>query len=501
MSGRSWQITEILFVQNTQVQQVEKTMHRKSVSPALLAFTEGFVVPRRPLSVLNCLAPAAISLRNPLRSVSKGLKCTQTQRCASTTSAHGTGSAAPPLKPSQGDRHNDTPRVAPLLEDRNGDAWAALLDPYLPLELRSKSWLENLAQFEGVRSIESLPKLLLEAQGAQSLKQDLLSYIGLSQGRWPALLWLIKALLASRRPGLAMLGNFSLHQQLYVPPMPLDDFTRYPPPPNKTTVHEPSGPLSLTLDQITSSHTKWWKGEAISTNPDLLGQIWECVGYLILEAIDRGPEQSAEIMSRVLQIIAYIHHHGAVPNSLYNYKPARYQSVLRRPPTLHLLSSRILTLLSDSIWKAHEKEIIAEAALAGAKYVYKGHELPGAEYTPRLRPLKPEIWLELVLWSCLEGGHVNEAAKIVHQMAQRKGETSWSVVGWDAVQSASTYGQSGNAAVDWHRAKARYDRVAGGIEGYSGGKSKRVMTLRDRAKGEQNLHLWIWLLVQSVRKL
>ena len=423
------------------------------------------------------------------------------QRCASSTRAHDTGSGAPPLASFQGDRHREISRVAQSSEARDGDAWAALLDPYLPLELRSKSWLENLAQFEGVRPIKSLPLLLAEAQRARSLKQDLLSYVGLSQGRWPALLWLIKALLASRRSGLAILGDPSLHQQPYVPPMPLDDFTRRPTPSNETAVHEPCRPLSPSLDQITASHTKWWQGKPISANLDPLGQIWECVGCLILEAIDRGPEQAVEIMSCVLQIIAYIHHHGAVPNSLYYYKPARHQSALRRPPTLHLLSSRILTLLSDSMWKAHEKEIVAEAALVGAKYVYKGHELPAAECTPRLRPLKPELWLELVLWSCVEGGHVNEAANIVHQMAQRKGEASWSVIGWHDVQNTSTYGQSGNAAVDWHRAKARYDGVAGGFEGYSEGEFDHVSFLRDKAKDDQNLHLWIWPLEQSALKL
>ena len=366
--------------------------------------------------------------------------------------------------------------------DRDANAWAALLDPYLPLELRSKSWLENLAQFEGVRSVEALPALLAEAQRAQSLKQNLLSYIGLSQGRWLALLWLIKAMLASRRPGLAILGNPSLHRPTYVPPMPLDDFTRYPSPSGEARVHEPCGPLSLTLDQITDSHTKWWQGKPVSARPDLVGQIWECVGHLILEAVDRGPEHSVDIMSHVLLIIAYMHRHGAVPNSLYNYKPAKDPSALRRPPTLHLLSSRILALLSDSMWKAHEKEIIAEAAQVGAKYVYKGHELPGAEFTPRLRPLRPEIWLELVLWACVEEGQINEAARIVHHMAQRKGEASWSVIGWPAVQKASGYGQSEDAAVDWDRARTRYVGVAGACEGYSEGKSGHVASKDFQAK-------------------
>ena len=368
--------------------------------------------------------------------------------------------------PTTGESHRPGTKVVDDIDDL-----VSSIDPFLPLELRSRTPLENLAQFQGVGSVDDVLILLFEAQQkCQHLRQDLLSYIGLQQNRWDALLWLIKTLLAKRKSGFAMLGDRCLHK---APPgldWSMNEFAYYPELVAEHLLRSPQRRFPLSLEQATESYKRHWRGELLDTSHDPIGRIWQCVAYLILEAADSGTERSSEIMNYVYQIIACMHDHNVIPSTLYNWKYPEDHTAVQRPPTLHLLSGRIMVTLSNATWKAREKSVLAEAAQVGAKYVYKGFELPGAEYTPRIRPLSLGIWLDLVLWSCLEGGLIMEGAWIVNQILQRDGRPAWSVVSWDTLQAADPSERSTGGGVDWDSPKARFNRVAGTLEGYNEGR-------------------------------
>ncbi|MCJ1476029.1 hypothetical protein MMC13_004693 [Lambiella insularis] len=336
------------------------------------------------------------------------------------------------------------------------DDWVTLLDQYLPLEMRSKGWLENLAAFEGIRPTYTMPTLLIESRA--SFRLGILAYLAVEQGRWTALIWLIKELLNATLPqhatpcvvkdGLLHFGDGSL-----------DDLTRF----HITATIMPHIPRqnTPTLDEITQNDSQ--RESEISMH-DVVGQIWQSVARIIIKATEEDSDKRKNMMSYAHRIIALLHHHGWVPDSIYRSESGRAPSWLQKPPMLQNLSSRILTILSDSVWRAQEQEVIAEAAAVGAQYVYKGHELPGAEYQPHITPLGTQVWLELVLWSCVESSMVPDAAKIVAEMIKAKGMHVWTVTTWSNLQELASISPSRAALSNSSLIQRWLNSIAGPFE-------------------------------------
>ncbi|MCJ1377078.1 hypothetical protein MMC17_000168 [Xylographa soralifera] len=330
--------------------------------------------------------------------------------------------------------------------------------------MRSKGWLENLAAFEGIRPIYKLPPLLIEARASFTL--GLLGYVAIDQGRWAAYIWLIKELLNCNLLKESSMDTVLREELPGYGPDSLDDLT------SKPLVLESKSDSSLdhlpvSLDQITENYEPKGAGISPEMMRDVVGQIWQSVARFILEATNKEPEQCKELMSYAHRIIALMHHWQKIPDSIYTNISSRASPYVQKPLMLELLSSRILTILSDSVWKAEEQEVIAEAASIGAKHVYKGHELPGAEYQPRIPPLGTQIWLELVLWSCVESSMIADAAKVVAEMAKVKGDKRWQVMTWGSLQ-ASTPKHAGDpitstpSLIRWW-----LNSIAGAPEGYN----------------------------------
>ncbi|MCJ1282585.1 hypothetical protein MMC26_001910 [Xylographa opegraphella] len=342
-------------------------------------------------------------------------------------------------------------------------AWVELLDQYLPLELRSKNWLENLAAFEGIRPIYALPPLLIEARASFTL--GLLSYVAIEQGRWDAYMWLSKELLSCN-----VLKESSLETVLReeLPEYGMDslDVLTTKPLVLRPRSDRPLKHQSVSLDQIAEYQEPSGAGIAPDMMRDVVGQLWQSVARLILEATKAELERCNELMSYAHRTIALMHHYQKIPDSMYSNKYSRASPYVRKPPMLELLSSRILTVISDSVWKAEEQAIIAEAALKGAKYVYKGHELPGAEYQPRISRLGTQIWLELVLWSCVESSMIPDAAKVVAEMVKAKGEKRWQVMTWGSLQASTPKDMGGPVVAPSGLIRWWLNSIAGTQEGY-----------------------------------
>ncbi|KAI9844004.1 MAG: hypothetical protein M1837_005939 [Sclerophora amabilis] len=201
---------------------------------------------------------------------------------------------------------------------------------------------------------------------------------------------------------------------------------------------------------------------------ELLAEILQNVGSMILAAADRSGDDSKKITAFVLYTIANLHHIDAIPSAVYDYSPTNDVKMRQRPPTLHLLSSRILTSLSDAVWRGHERAVAKEAAEVGAEYYYQGHEVPGARWKLRVRELGLEVWMELILWVCLEQRLLLEGGWILREMKKRSDlHNTWSVINWNAVQNPTLRKQARHARVDWDGVKSRIGGVVGGIEGYS----------------------------------
>ncbi|KAF2473304.1 uncharacterized protein BDR25DRAFT_332914 [Lindgomyces ingoldianus] len=150
---------------------------------------------------------------------------------------------------------------------------------------------------------------------------------------------------------------------------------------------------------------------------------------MILEATKSNEQEKTSVMSHVLEIIAYLHHSGLIPESIYKYRPHQDNYALQQPPTLHLLSSQILTALSDASWRAHEASVQIAKERMNASY-FLGHEIPGSRYKLHVTELAPELWLELVLWSCLHGGWILDGTAILEQMLPREEGSEWNLISW-----------------------------------------------------------------------
>ncbi|KAG8525793.1 uncharacterized protein KY384_000553 [Bacidia gigantensis] len=198
--------------------------------------------------------------------------------------------------------------------------------------------------------------------------------------------------------------------------------------------------------------------DGISLAKQSLAQVWQALGSMILHAGDLSEDRVAHqsIMSQVLDILAQMHHVDALPSTIYNYVPAKDPSVIQRPPTIHLLSSRIMTLLSDVAWKRHWKSEMAKAQ----EY---GYELPSPRVQPQLSQVESGVWLDLVLWACVESDLVLEAAWIVSQMQRRSQDWAkrWSVISWEEVCRTKAPKLAWTAILKLQLDKARLNQSTG----------------------------------------
>lgn len=312
--------------------------------------------------------------------------------------------------------------------------WAAAIESYLPPNLRlgAAKAAEGATQHEPLRPIHTLPDVLSMARS--SCKEDVLSYIAVYQERWDAVIWLVKAMTEGYP------GHRETEKTLcQLPPslwetvdQPLDEFTDNPielemPQPSAMSWERYSGD---NFDKL-----RWHYDPNNFDAPHILGrkslgQIWQSLGAMILQAADRPSEDSSYsvIMSKVFQLLGYLHRIDALPDSTYNYDFPTDPTVLRRPPTLHVLSKRIMSTLSDVEWELEWDETTTKA-------LSQGYDLPKASVQPKTREFGPELWLDLVLWACVEGGWVSEGAWIVIQMQKRSTskDTRWSTISWPEI--------------------------------------------------------------------
>ncbi|KAJ5104026.1 hypothetical protein N7532_004555 [Penicillium argentinense] len=172
----------------------------------------------------------------------------------------------------------------------------------------------------------------------------------------------------------------------------------------------------------------------------LLATVFLNLGTLVLAAADSSsnPEQSKLAMSCVFRILARLHHLGLISDKVYQYPTADPSQLSFRPPGLHLLSSHIMTVLSDAAWREHEATLANTANEAG-------EDPPFLPFNVGFRELGPEIWLELILWCCVENGFPREGAVLVGDMnnSKRVNNEAWCIKSWaPLVQALDTVRQT-----------------------------------------------------------
>ncbi|KAL8995296.1 MAG: hypothetical protein Q9169_004940 [Polycauliona sp. 2 TL-2023] len=314
----------------------------------------------------------------------------------------------------------------------------SLLEPYLPRHLQRKNRREADAVFADTDRpvpIHGLHVWLTKARKTKEPAGDLLSYLLVKENRQDAVVWLVEAMLKVHARDSHNLNTLwkppsVLQQSLPVPS--LRDLT-YSAGATGDYV-EPQRSSGVPLDELSAPAKR-------SPSHKCLGEIWRSVGSMILQAADHEPNsaKSRSIMTCVLRILAHVHHFEAVPPSIYDQPPALDPSVLQRPPTLYFWSHRIMMDLSDVSLNSTRSNPVANQgeALSFAQSNVVQSKESSIDDTGQLVPeVEPQIWLDFVLWCCVDGGWITEAAEIVDEMETRSiDEQQYSVIDWNTLRT------------------------------------------------------------------
>lgn len=339
-------------------------------------------------------------------------------------------------------------------------AWIDALEPFLPPHLRTSLSTGQSRASTAREKSAAITHVLAEARKSNA-EIDVLAELCIKHGRWSAVLSVVETLIADATDRTTHGPLAQLPSNLDWPlSIPLDELAIRPIRLDETSYSDSTSPAQrdkLYFDPQNADGTVTEKQSPIQ-------QIWMSLGSIILDASDLPPEKFNQVMTCAYQIIARLHNFGFVPDQVYSYVHTSYESTPQRPPIMHLLASRILTTLSDAVWRAHQDEAIAQAASAGATYRDLGHDPPGGRFRLKVRDLGPEVWLEFVLWCCVDGGYSAAGSWIVERIRTRKNASPWFATKWT---SGIGEGASEEALVDWARVKLRHGGTVGQIEGYS----------------------------------
>lgn len=303
------------------------------------------------------------------------------------------------------------------------DAWLALLEHALPPALRNPGHPEKVHGLSPTELFEILKGADKAAHASNN--RDVLSYVALEKGRWGLVVWLVKHLVESL--AVSPHGTDKSVEAIcaWRNDTALDELTREAIDPLRADFlqHVPAGQHCTTLKESTGPITPNEMGHRA------LGMIWRGLGNMTIACAE------GEIKPEILEIIAFLHHQGFMPSTIYDSKPSPDPTAIQQSPILNLLSSRILTSLSDAAWRAHEKLVVEEARSRGGEYTSLRPEIPGTAYRVRVAGLKPEVWLELILWSCLHGDWTAEGAHLLERLHSTHGRHQWKPLSWRSLVS------------------------------------------------------------------
>jgi hypothetical protein len=290
-----------------------------------------------------------------------------------------------------------------------------------------------------------------------SAGQGFLTYLAIDHGRWAAAVWLVKLLLEHFHQQPTHSDRLCDTVQEWTRTGTLDEMTENPLylVPKSDELQTPHIKMSsaASLHELTDNRPLIvHRSETL--RHDILGLIWRDIGRLIIACSSDPNIAGGEVKPEVLEMIALLHHHELMPASIYAYVPAENEDAIQQPPTLHLLSSRIFTALSDATWRAREMTAAEEAKKRGGQFT--GLEAKGSSYRVRVSGIKPEIWLELILWSCLHGGWISEGVTLLNRIHRSRDDTLWKPISWrDSLSAIMPFGRGD--LLDWDSIKYNFD--------------------------------------------
>ncbi|KAK2765625.1 hypothetical protein FQN54_008479 [Arachnomyces sp. PD_36] len=340
------------------------------------------------------------------------------------SSSTGSGEGDPQRRRNPPKFHPTT--IPPIRFRDDPRAWVSFLEPYIPRPWRKETTRIAKPEASEKEHCETILHILRQARSLADI--DLLTFLGIELNRWEAVHAVIRMLIENAENTASTPKRTQLPSNLDWGAMGSFEYASGPYNIRGAPSTTDNGyPALSALDAYTEGPQM--SGQMGEGGKDLgaMGEVWQTLGSIILDASDLPRGKSRLAMSCVYRIIAHLHHVDLIPNEVYNYVPTHGQSALHRPPAMQILSSHIMNVLTDAVWQATETEIAGKAAAEGSKFA------PSA-YKMGVRELGHGIWLEFVLWCCVEGGFVNEGIGILERMKARESGKAWSVRSWASLQ-------------------------------------------------------------------
>lgn len=326
-------------------------------------------------------------------------------------------------------------KVVPLPHSHakgNVDAWVAVIEPFIPRpgSEPSPSALQDAAYM--------IPKILLEARNQANL--DILFHIGVSCKRWATFMWIAQILIDKSRPfGFFGVDLSSVKTEQWLPEVTLDDATSEDARSTKKVIPLASTIFSrrdihdeedgIPLEKFTDNGFSLQEQGPVSHIRDILGQVWQTIGKMILAASSIRTKQEAEmVMQKALGILARLHHRGYIPDQVYANTPET-DDPLSQPTMLHELSAQIFTNLSDA---AYDNDLNPWQNFPNDVEDFEKQHENNASLWKNFQMVRftSSLWLELVLWCCLHGGWLKEGASIIAEARKLTGDQKWSLICW-----------------------------------------------------------------------
>lgn len=339
--------------------------------------------------------------------------------------------AGGPLRPRKGPSRKDYPSTIPLPKNRhNPQFWISLLEPYIPESLRLGPECTVSLEASEKDQCRAIQHILHKARALSNL--DLLSYLGIKHKRWEAAHALMRRLLDNAKDFNSTPTRAELPSNLdweaigsfhYISGRDLFHIGGVP------VKRGERGSALTAFDLYSEEPQMSGQFNEYNVRTGTMEEIWQSLGSIVLDAADLPPEESRIAMTCVYRILARLHHIDLIPNEVYKYSPTNKRDALNRPPAIHILSSHIMNVLSDAVWQANEAETAAKAAAEGSKIV-------PPRYKMRTRELGHPVWLDFILWCCVEGGFAKEGTWILERMKERSEDKGWSVKSWDSLDLA-----------------------------------------------------------------
>jgi hypothetical protein len=167
--------------------------------------------------------------------------------------------------------------------------------------------------------------------------------------------------------------------------------------------------------------------------PDDCKQMMEIIWTTLADLVLIGPTCAAavrkEVTNTVHQTLAQMYRLGLIPAGVHAHKAPAETVAIQHPPNLQMLSSKILSTLSDAVWHAHQDDVIAQSPKPEKSPWNVLLEPPGRPLRTTGRQLGPEVWIEFILRCCAESGLSSAGAQIIKWL-QHDQFNRWQVVPW-----------------------------------------------------------------------